>query len=130
MKLRALQILLALCPFLVHGQNNTPQALAIVDSIPAARDVAYPGTITLSVDASDNTRGIFRVTETIPVSAAGPLTLLYPKWLPGSHSPGGAISSVAGLKFTAGGKVLPWRRDSVDVCAFHLDVPAGTQSIE
>jgi predicted metalloprotease with PDZ domain len=130
MKLRALPILLALCPFLVHAQDKAPQALPIVDSIPAARDVAYPGTITLLVDASDTTRGIFRVSETIPVAASGPITLLYPKWLPGSHSPGGSISSVAGLKITAGGKVLPWRRDPVDVCAFHLEVPAGTAAVE
>jgi predicted metalloprotease with PDZ domain len=130
MKLRALPILLALCPFLAQAQDKAPQALPIVDTIPAARDIAYPGTITLLVDASDTTRGIFRVSETIPVSAAGPLTLLYPKWLPGSHSPGGSISSVAGLKIIAGGKVLPWRRDSVDVCAFHLDVPAGTAAVE
>jgi predicted metalloprotease with PDZ domain len=130
MKLRTLSVLLALCPFLAHAQDKAPQALPIVDTIPAARDVPYLGTITLLVDASDTTRGIFRVSETIPVAASGPLTLLYPKWLPGSHSPGGAISSVAGLKFTAGGKVLPWRRDPVDVCAFHLEVPAGTAAIE
>ena len=27
----------------------------------------------------------------------GPLTLLYPKWLPGNHSPTGQIEKVAGL---------------------------------
>ena len=63
----------------------------MVDPIPPARDVAWPGVITLSVDASDVTRGVFHVTETIPVAAAGPLTLLYPKWLPGNHSDSGPI---------------------------------------
>ena len=118
-----------------HAQSNAPtgtskpQALAIVDTIPAARDVAYPGTIRLTVDATDIQQGIFKVRETIPVSA-GPLTLLYPKWLPGNHSPSGTIEKVAGLAITANGKTLRWRRDTVDVFAFHVDIPAGVRTIE
>jgi predicted metalloprotease with PDZ domain len=102
----------------------------MVDTIPAARDVAWPGVLTLSVDASDVTRGIFHVSENIPVAAAGPLTLLYPKWLPGNHSDSGRIEQVAGIKFSAGGHSIPWRRDPVDVFAFHLDVPVGASSVE
>ena len=59
-------------------------------------DVAYPGTLKLAVDATDLDRRIFRVRETIPV-AAGPLTLLYPQWLPGNHAPRGPIDKFAGL---------------------------------
>lgn len=69
--------------------NSRPPATAKVDTIPAPRDVAYPGTIQLTVDASDVTRGIFRVHERVPVAHAGDLVLLYPKWLPGTHSPAG-----------------------------------------
>ena len=58
---RALPILLALLPLFTHAQNSAPQAQPIVDTIPPARDVAWPGVITISVDASDNTRGVFRV---------------------------------------------------------------------
>jgi hypothetical protein len=76
---RALPILFALMPLFTHAQNSAPEALPIVDTIPPARDIPWPGVITISVDASDNTRGIFRVNETIPVAAAGPLTLLYAK---------------------------------------------------
>jgi len=104
-------------------------AVPIIDSIPPARDVASPGLIALSVDATDNTRGIFRMSETIPVATAGPLTLLYPKWLPGHHSDSGLVSQLAGLVVKAGGRVLPWRRDPVDVFAFHVDVPEGTSSV-
>src|SRR6185312_3548814 len=114
----------------VHAQNSAPEALSIVDAIPAARDIPWPGVIKLSVDASDNTRGIFRVTETIPISTPGPLTLLYPKWLPGEHSNNGPISHLAGLEVKAGGKSLRWRRDPVDVFAFHLDVPQDATQIE
>ncbi len=82
------------------------------------------------MDASDNTRGVFRVIETLPVAAAGPLTLLYPKWLPGHHSDNGPISELTGITFKAAGHSLPWRRDPVDVFAFHIDVPEGSSSVE
>jgi len=121
---------LVFSPLLAAAQNSAPEALPIVDTIPAARDVAWPGVITESVDATDVTRAIFHITETIPVAEAGPLTLLYAKWLPGNHSPSGQIPELAGLKFSADGKSLPWRRDPVDVFAFHLEVPKGASSIE
>jgi predicted metalloprotease with PDZ domain len=98
--------------------------------IPEPRDNAYPGVIELSVDASDVTRGIFRVQERVPVAAAGPLTLLYPEWHPGKHSARGAINLLAGLEIRAGGQVLPWRRDPVNVFAFHVDVPTGTSALD
>ena len=118
-----------LSPF-AHAQNSEPIAQPIVDTIPPARDLAWPGVITLSVDASDNIRGIFRVHETIPVSASGPLTLLYPKWLPGHHAPIGPIAALAGIELSADGHPLSWRRDPVDVYAFHIDVPQGAARVE
>ena len=97
--------------------------------VPPPQDVPYTGTIALHVDASDTAQGIFRVHETIPVQA-GALTLLYPKWIPGDHSPTGPIAMLAGLTLSADGKPLAWRRDKYDVYAFHLDVPAGVASID
>ena len=82
-----------------------PQPVPMPDAVPAARDVPYPGTIRLDVDASDTGRGIYRVVETIPVRP-GPLTLLYPQWLPGNHGPSGPIASLAGLRITANGKLI------------------------
>jgi predicted metalloprotease with PDZ domain len=123
-------ILLSCLPLCATAQNTEPVAEPIADTIPPARDVPWPGVINLSVDATDNIRGIFRVRETIPVSASGPLILLYPKWIPGTHSPIGPITSLAGLEFTADGRSLPWKRDPVDVYAIHLDVPQGTSRIE
>jgi len=109
--------------------QSMPVAAPITDTIPPARDVAYPGTIALRVDASDVTRGIFRINETIPVTA-GPVVLLYPAWLPGGHAPQGEIDKVAGLTVMANGAAIPWRRDTVDVHAFHLVVPAGVTAID
>jgi predicted metalloprotease with PDZ domain len=78
---------------------------------------------TVAVDARAAPRGIVSAHLELPV-AAGPLTLVYPKWLPGQHSPAGPLTSLGGLRFTAAGRVLPWRRDSVDLYAFHLEVPS------
>lgn len=97
-------------------------------AIPAPADVAYPGTLKLAVDATDIERRIFRVHEEIPVSS-GPMTLLYPQWLPGNHAPRGPIDKMAGLTIRAGGQVLEWRRDPVEVYAFHVDVPAGVSAL-
>jgi len=125
-------VLLAAAAFAQTGGAPTgtsqPQPLAVVDTIPAARDVPYPGTIKLAVDASDIAHRIFRIEETIPVKP-GPLVLLYPAWLPGSHAPQGEIDKIAGLTIDAGGKTLAWQRDPVDVRAFHVTVPEGVTSI-
>ncbi|MGA9795101.1 MAG: hypothetical protein WBQ17_06140 [Rhizomicrobium sp.] len=98
--------------------------------IPAPQDIPYPGTIDLSVDATDTMRGIFHIHETIPVSQSGDLVLLYPEWLPGNHSPSGPIDKVAGLTIHAGTAKLAWRRDVVNVYAFHVNVPNGVKSID
>ena len=76
--------------------------------IPVAQDVAYPGAIALKVDLADLDRKVFAVHESIPVKP-GPLTLLYPEWLPGSHSPRGRVDFVAGLIIRADGKRIEWR---------------------
>ncbi len=110
--------------------RSQPQPMPIIDAIPAARDVPYPGTMTLKIDATDTARGIFGVVQTIPVPGAGPFTLLFPKWLPGNHAPSGQIEKLAGLVITANGKELVWKRDPVDVFAFTVTVPEGVKSVE
>nr|WP_232455561.1 peptidase M61 [Sphingomonas sp. KC8] len=112
------------------AQNSQPQPATLVDTIPAARDIPYPGTMTLDVDATDVGRAIYRVKQVIPVAAPGAMTLLFPKWLPGKHAPRGEIEKLAGLKILAGGRLLPWRRDNLDVYAFHIDVPQGATQLD
>lgn len=87
------------------------------------------GTIRLSVDATSAPQKILHIKETIPVKA-GALTLYYPSWIPGEHAPDGPITDLAGMKFSVGGKTIAWRRDLVDMFAFHLDVPAGADSLD
>ena len=92
-----------------------------------AADTAAP--IRLEVDAREAPRKILHAKLVIR-AAPGPLTLLYPKWLPGEHGPTGPIADLAGLKITAGGRVLPWTRDAVEMYAILCDVPAGASSVE
>lgn len=97
--------------------------------IPLPADTPYPGTLAVSVDATDLARRIIRVREQIPATP-GAMTLLYPQWLPGNHSPTGPIDKLAGLTLRANGKPLTWTRDPLDVYAFHVEVPAGASAIE
>ena len=97
------------------------------DAIPV-KDVPYPGTLSLAVDLRDAARKIFTVHETIPVGA-GNLTLRYPKWIPGEHSPSGTLIDVTALQIKADGKALAWRRQLVDMFAIDVQVPSGTKEI-
>jgi predicted metalloprotease with PDZ domain len=84
--------------------------------------------VVLSVDASDAPRKMFHAQMRIPAKP-GTLTLYYPKWIPGEHGPTGPITDLTGLKFSAGGKTLPWRRDLLDGFTFHVEVPAGVNEV-
>jgi predicted metalloprotease with PDZ domain len=98
-------------------------------SAPMAQAQAAPGPIKLSVDATQAPQKILHTHMEIPVQP-GPLTLYYPEWIPGEHMPDGPIIEVAGMKFAAGGKTIPWRRDLVEMYSIHLDVPAGVSTLE
>jgi predicted metalloprotease with PDZ domain len=104
-------------------------ALAVVFAPMSIRAEAMPGTIRLEVDARQAPQKILHAHMQIPVQA-GPLTLYYPKWLPGEHMPDGPIIEVAGMKFSAGGKTIPWRRDLVEMFSIHLDIPQGVTSLD
>jgi predicted metalloprotease with PDZ domain len=98
-------------------------------SAPLARAQAAPGPIKLTVDATQAPQKILHTHMEIPVQP-GPLTLYYPEWIPGEHMPDGPIIEVAGMKFAAGGKTIPWRRDLVEMYSIHLDVPTGVSTLE
>jgi len=113
------------------GGTAAVGAPAATLAIPEPRDVAYPaGTIHLDIDASDVSRGEFKVTQTIPVTAGTrELILLFPQWLPGHHAPRGPLPELVGLQFLVDGKPVTWSRDTTDVYAFHVELPAGTRSV-
>ncbi len=88
-----------------------------------------PRPIHLTVDVTDAPRKILHARLTIPVKP-GPLTLLYPKWIPGEHGPTGPIDDLAGIVITANGQQLSWVRDDVNMFAFHVTVPGGVSTLE
>ncbi len=92
----------------------------------AARAQAAPETV--AVDARDVARGIVHAKLTIPVTS-GPLTLVYPRWIPGEHGPVGPINELVSLRFRTGATSLPWKRDLVDMYAFHVDVPPAATTL-
>ena len=98
-------------------------------AVPAPRDAVWPGLIRLEVDATDLDHRLQRVRQWIPVARPGRLTLLYPRFLPGTHGPFGDVNALAGLQVTAGERRLAWERDAVDPFAFHVEVPAGVREL-
>jgi predicted metalloprotease with PDZ domain len=103
---------------------------AAADFIPAPRDIPFHGVIALAIDATDTDRGIISCRATVPVADTGATTLLYPKWMPGYHSPQNPIELFAGLEIRAGDVLLDWRRDAVEVYVFHIDVPVSTDALD
>ena len=85
--------------------------------------------ISLTVDASRTPQKLLHTDLVLPVKP-GLLTLYYPKWIPGEHGPDGPIGNLTGLHFKADGKEVPWKRDQLDMFAFHVDVPAGATHLQ
>ena len=95
---------------------------------PSARAGSGP-TLQVDVDARDLPRRLLHTRINVPCKP-GKLGLWYPKWIPGTHSPSGPIQDVAGLRFeTPDGKVVPWRRDDIEVYRVECTVPNGVSEI-
>lgn len=127
---------MAALTFPAHAQFDASPAVergAVDDRVelPAPVDQPWPGgVIQLSIDASDVARGAYRVTQTIPLAAGTRrITLLYPEWLPGNHAPRGPIAELVDLRFFADNRPVAWKRDTLDVYAFHVELPAGAQQL-
>jgi len=115
-------------------KNITFALLIAVCALAAPRAQAPPGsrvtgTITVALDVRETPRKLLHVRETLNVTP-GALTLVYPKWLPGEHAPDGPIDDLVGLNFSAAGRSIAWRRDPVDLFAFHVDIPQGVNRLD
>jgi predicted metalloprotease with PDZ domain len=97
--------------------------------IPSASADQPPRPIEIRLDATEAPRRLLHATMVIPAHA-GPLTLHYPMWIQGEHQPAGPISELSGLVVKAAGKTIAWKRDDIDLHSFHVDVPAGADSVE
>ena len=103
--------------------------LALLPGSARAAGAAADGRLTLALDARDVPIKLLHAKLVIPASP-GPLTLYYPKWLPGEHTPSGPVVNLAGPRLTANGKPLAWERDPDDMYSFHVVVPAGAAAVE
>jgi len=104
-------------------------AFAQVARVGAETAAGGPPVMVLTVDATEAQRKIFHSRITLPVTP-GSLTLCYPRWIPGEHAPSGPVADTAGLIFSAEGKTIPWKRDPVDMYAYHLEIPPGVANLE
>jgi predicted metalloprotease with PDZ domain len=124
-----LAVSIALATF-VHAQNSQgPQPVPLPPPIVDPVDTPYPGTISLLVDITNVNSRILNVHETIPIKG-GAVTLLYPEWLPGTHSPSNPVAELAGLIVTARDKRVPWARDLVNIYAFHVEAPKDATTLD
>jgi predicted metalloprotease with PDZ domain len=101
----------------------------LIPLITATLAFAQTAPIVINVDATEAPRRLLHATMQIPVKP-GPMSLLYPKWIPGEHGPTGPIEDLAGVRIAANGQPIPWHRDDVDIYEFHLDVPQGVSTLD
>jgi predicted metalloprotease with PDZ domain len=105
-----------------------PLALFSALLLVAAPCLMAQAPIQITADLSEAARKLYHAEIDIPVKP-GPLTLITPEWIPGTHRPTPIVDSITGVVFTANGQVLPWRRDNVDLYEFHLTIPAGVSTL-
>ncbi len=127
--MRKMAVAVAMIAVVAGGFASSARAQANASAQPQEAAPAGPAPIRLTVDATEAPQKILHAHMVIPVQP-GPLTLFYPEWIPGEHMPDGPIINVAGMKFTGGNQVIPWRRDLVEMFSIHLDVPAGVTSLQ
>ena len=84
--------------------------------------------MSIFVDAREAPRNLFHVKVEMPIPPGG-CHFVYPKWIPGWHTPTGAIQNVIGLRVAADGTNVPWERDLVDMYAFSCHAPPAARSI-
>jgi predicted metalloprotease with PDZ domain len=111
------------------SQMKISRLTALVAVATAALAHAQTAPLTLAVDLTDAPRKVLHAVETLPVQP-GPLTLVYPEWIPGEHGPTGPIVNQAGFVITtAAGAPVKWERDLVDMYSYHVTVPAGVTEL-
>jgi len=85
--------------------------------------------LSVRVDARDVAARRVHTDITLAVKP-GPLTLVYPQWIPGEHGPTGPIQSMIGMQIKAHGEPLIWSRDPYEMFAFRVTVPDGVDHLQ
>ena len=113
----------------MNGRSLLRAAAAAVLILAARPAFGADEPIAIAVDAREAPKRIFHVVETIPV-AEGTLSLAYPKWIPGEHSPAGPITDLVGLRISRDGRAVAWKRVPTDMFGFTCEVPSGRGPLE
>jgi predicted metalloprotease with PDZ domain len=104
------------------------EAIASTAATAAPPAVAGPPLL-LSVDARDVRRAVLHVALDVPLSGAGPVRLVFPKWVPGEHAPANPVVDLVMLAGTVDGRRVEWQRDPVDLFAFTFTTPPGATAL-
>ncbi|MBS0378418.1 MAG: M61 family metallopeptidase [Proteobacteria bacterium] len=105
--------------------NRTGAALALLMLCGAAQ----AADLNVRLDARDILRKHVHTDLSLAVQP-GPLTLVFPQWIPGEHGPTGPLETLIGMRLVANGHELTWQRDPFDMFAVKTTVPAGTSRLE
>ncbi|MGH9588479.1 MAG: M61 family metallopeptidase [Acidobacteriaceae bacterium] len=97
-------------------------AAALFSVVLTVAALAQQTPIQVTANLTDAPKKLYHSDSEIPVKP-GPLDLITPEWIPGTHMPSGPVADIVGVVFTANGRPLPWRRDNVNMYEFHLDIP-------
>jgi predicted metalloprotease with PDZ domain len=85
------------------------------------------------IDGRDLPRKLLDATLRLPIAASDQtqtVALWYPKWVPGSHGPGGPISNIAGITISdPDGNRLSWIRSPGEVYRIEVTVPPAVKEI-
>lgn len=108
-------------------------ATLFVGLTPADPGYADQPPMSIAIDARELPRKLVDARLTIPLQAVRKprrVALWYPKWVPGSHGPGGPVANIAGLEIYADdGSRLNWKRTPGEVYRLEVMVPADVQQL-
>ena len=103
------------------------------ESVIAADQHATPNPMTIAIDVRELPRKLIEAELVIPIAEqndAQQIALWYPKWVPGSHGPGGPIANIAGLQIRgSNGDLLMWKRTPGEVYRMEVQVPGGEDEL-
>jgi predicted metalloprotease with PDZ domain len=85
--------------------------------------------VQITADLTEGARHLYHAEIDLPVKPDSTADFITPRWIPGTHAPGGPLADIVGVVFTGNGQVLKWRRDDVQLAEFHVTVPKGVTSV-